>query len=398
MGFQANVLNVMVASPSDVAEEREIVSREIIKWNAANSPIRRLILQPVKWETHASPEMGLHPQQIINERLLIEADIVIGIFGIRIGTATAEYISGTVEEIKRHVAAGKRAMVYFSNVPVDPNAIDQAQWAAVLAFKRECQDDGLYVEYTSHHEFQEKFGHHLAIELNRPQYRWLELPMVEVQGTEAGLSDDEKRLLIAATQDRNGQILTLTTMGGFDVQANDSNFVEDTPRSVAQWKRVLRRLQELGYVERLNESVYEVTEEGFKRAERDEGSLPLDVALSFDGPPNDQVLLVRTNRPINMMQLDFLTSAGAQISSQDLHGELTSTGRIHIDHQLVATLFNTPRADRNNYDHSGPAKVRLAFVAKNRRKEIELPVHMLPRFVQNTQWITLTGSGSFEIA
>lgn len=90
------MLNVMIASPGDVTTEREIVTEELLRWNAANGLARRLLLQPVKWETHSSPQMGSHPQSIINERLLTDADIVVGIFGIRIGSATREYISGSV--------------------------------------------------------------------------------------------------------------------------------------------------------------------------------------------------------------------------------------------------------------------------------------------------------------
>jgi hypothetical protein len=58
--------------------------------------------------------------KIINRQLLDEADIVVGIFGTRVGTRTEKYVSGTVEEIKRHVAAGKTAKVYFSDIPVSP--------------------------------------------------------------------------------------------------------------------------------------------------------------------------------------------------------------------------------------------------------------------------------------
>jgi hypothetical protein len=139
MGFQANALKVMIASPSDVPTERNIVTEELYRWNAANAVSRKLILFPVRWETHSSPEMGAHPQHILNDRLVFDADIVVGIFGTRIGTATAEFISGTVEEIKRHVTAGKLAMLYFSRVPIDPTSIDQQQWAAFRASKRSAE-------------------------------------------------------------------------------------------------------------------------------------------------------------------------------------------------------------------------------------------------------------------
>jgi hypothetical protein len=37
MGFQANVLKVMIASPGDVATERDLVTQELYRWNNANA-------------------------------------------------------------------------------------------------------------------------------------------------------------------------------------------------------------------------------------------------------------------------------------------------------------------------------------------------------------------------
>jgi hypothetical protein len=74
MGFQANVLKVMIASPGDVTVEREVVTQELYRWNNANAVSRELMLQPVKWETHGSPQMGAHPQKILNEHLLLDPD------------------------------------------------------------------------------------------------------------------------------------------------------------------------------------------------------------------------------------------------------------------------------------------------------------------------------------
>jgi hypothetical protein len=81
-GFQAKVLKVMIASPGDVAVERNIITDELYRWNNSNAVSRELIVQPVKWETHSSPQMGPHPQTILNERLLLDADIVVGIFSL----------------------------------------------------------------------------------------------------------------------------------------------------------------------------------------------------------------------------------------------------------------------------------------------------------------------------
>lgn len=37
MSFSATVLNVLIASPSDVPEEREAITESLYEWNALNS-------------------------------------------------------------------------------------------------------------------------------------------------------------------------------------------------------------------------------------------------------------------------------------------------------------------------------------------------------------------------
>lgn len=397
MGFQANVLKVMIASPGDVAVERDILTEELYRWNNANAVSRELILLPVKWETHSSPQMGAHPQTILNERLLLDADIVVGIFGTRIGTATDEYISGSVEEIKKHVAAGKLAMLYFSHVPIDPNSIDQKQWTALQSFKEECKKGGLYAEFGSHEQLRADFGHHLTIALNSPKYLWLTRPNAAVEPLDPELGQDEKRLLVAIATDRNGQVLTTTDLGGYHVQTNDKDLVEDTPRSAATWKRVLKRLSELGYLDQVNEEIYELTEEGFTRADKEVAVAPLEMSVSFAGPPDKQMLSVKANKPVTLKQLDFLMSSEAHITSMELNEQPGTEAMVLLDPKKIIELFNAPRSDRNNYDHAGPAALRLILMVSGRRVETLLPILLRPTFVGNTNWIQLVGSKTFTV-
>ena len=128
MPYQATIYRVMIASPSDVAEERQIIREVVNEWNAVHSSIRLIALLPVGWETHSAPEMGARAQSIINRRLLDSCDLLVGAFWTRIGTPTGESVSGTVEEIARHIGEGKPAMLYFSSVPVIPEIINREQY------------------------------------------------------------------------------------------------------------------------------------------------------------------------------------------------------------------------------------------------------------------------------
>ncbi len=169
MSYMADVWKVMIASPKDVLREREVIRRVIDEWNAVNSEQSEdigIVLLPVSSDTHATPEMGDRPQAILNRQLLKECDLLVAVFWTRLGTPTGEARSGTVEEIQQHMRSGKHAMIYFSNAPVSPDAIDSDQYRALTDFRRECFARGLCDSYDSVSEFQGKFSRQLAKIMN----------------------------------------------------------------------------------------------------------------------------------------------------------------------------------------------------------------------------------------
>src|SRR5580692_331672 len=112
--FDASVLEVFVASPGDVAEERAAVETVLRAWNSDNSKARQLMLKPVRWEKDATPQLGLTGgQDAINLQLVTPGDVCIAIFGKRLGSPTKDSASGTVEEIQRFVSAKKPVLLYF---------------------------------------------------------------------------------------------------------------------------------------------------------------------------------------------------------------------------------------------------------------------------------------------
>jgi hypothetical protein len=186
-------------------------------------------------------------------------------------------------------------------------------------------------------------------------------------------------------------------MGGFHVQTNDEDFVEDTPRSAATWKRALKRLTELEYLNQVNQEIYELTEEGFARADKEAAISPLEMSVSFAGPPGEQMLSVKANKLITLNQLDFLLSSGANISTMELAQQPSPEAMIPLDYAKIVELFNAPRPDRNNFDHAGPAALRLILMVDGRRVEAVLPILLQPKFVGNTNWIQLVGSKTFTV-
>jgi hypothetical protein len=62
MSFTARVFQLFIASPSDVTDEREIAVSVIQEWNDLRSAHDQLVILPMRWETHSSPEYGTRPQ------------------------------------------------------------------------------------------------------------------------------------------------------------------------------------------------------------------------------------------------------------------------------------------------------------------------------------------------
>jgi hypothetical protein len=268
----------MVASPSDVPQERIIVRDVIAEWNAIHAKDRKTVLMPLGWETHATPEMGDRPQAIINGQLLKEADLLVAMFWTRIGSPTGTAKSGTVEEIEEHIRAGKPAMIYFSSAPVRPDSIDEKQYAALREFMASLRKRGLVEQYETLAEFRTKFARQLAQKIisrfpttfgpGEAQASALALPRATFPRVPT-LGDSARELLTEAAKDSQGVIMSLQTLQGSHVQTNGRDFIEGGPRSEAQWRSAVAELHRLGLLEDRagKNEVFFVTDAGYRTAE-----------------------------------------------------------------------------------------------------------------------------------
>ena len=67
------------------------------------------VLDLLRWETHTRPGIGQSAQDVINPQIGDDYDIFLGMFGIRFGTPTREWQSGTEEEFRRALSRFKRS-------------------------------------------------------------------------------------------------------------------------------------------------------------------------------------------------------------------------------------------------------------------------------------------------
>lgn len=177
MSYEAKVLSILIASPSDVQEEREIAVKTIQEWNELHSSSKQVVLLPIRWETHTTPEYGARPQEIINNQIVDECDILIGIFWTKLGTSTGVADSGTLEEIDRVAALNKPVMLYFSRASMDPEQIDTEQLIKLREFKAKTYKNALVENFDNQIDFKDKLS------------RQLERQVLKIRAAEGNTSD-----------------------------------------------------------------------------------------------------------------------------------------------------------------------------------------------------------------
>lgn len=298
MAYQATVIPVMIASPSDVPNERRIVREVVNEWNYVNSQSRRIVLMPTEWETHTAPELGSSTaQELINTRVLKHCDLLIGVFWTRMGTPTNGAASGTADEIERHVEAGKPALVYFSSAPVVPDSLDAGQYEALKTFKAWCQHKGLIQVFNDAEQFRSLLVAQLGITLNHNDYLRDLLP----SGQEADQTDERRtrqititpdavEMLLAAAEDRHGTLMRVSYIGGQHITAGRRSFGESQDRrAIARWEAALNELLDYGLIQDVGYKgeIFELTASGYEAADQAKAAMAAPGAESnaSDTPP-----------------------------------------------------------------------------------------------------------------
>ena len=246
MSYQATAYNVMIASPGDVPRERAIARDVLLEWNAINAADRKIILLPIGWDTHSAPSMADRPQAVINSQVLEHCDLLIAIFWTRLGTPTGEFASGTVEEIERHIASGKSAMIYFSSEPVVLDSIDQNQYAELVKFRDSLKDRGLISFFNDASTFRSDLLRNLSQTVIRDFPGGVdssEALVIPPERNRPEPSEAARELLLAAVADPGGQITYLIYLGGREISTGGRNFIDDpSPRTAAKWDGAIEEL------------------------------------------------------------------------------------------------------------------------------------------------------------
>lgn len=217
MSYEAKVLSILIASPSDVQEEREIAVKTIQEWNELHSSSKQIVLLPIRWETHTTPEYGSRPQEIINKQIVDDCDILIGIFWTKLGSPTGVADSGTLEEIDRVALLNKPIMLYFSRASMDPDQIDTEQLTKLREFKAKTYKNALVENFNNQIDFKDKLS------------KQIERQVLKIRSSEGGASDSmQSNILLEFFDIESKQRLGVSHRhNGVYFNVNDANEIPD---------------------------------------------------------------------------------------------------------------------------------------------------------------------------
>ncbi|WEL53972.1 hypothetical protein PZ739_19320 [Pseudomonas kermanshahensis] len=185
-------------------------------------------------------------------------------------------MSGTVEEIEEHIAAGRPTMLYFSSQPVAMDTVEIEQIQRLKKFKEACQSRGLYQSYDSHSDFKDKFYRHLQLKINENALFETDdddtthREIIESRTQLPSLSAEGRALLKEASKDPGGIIIYARYLGGTTIQTNGKNLIpSDERREVAKWEDALAQLNSNGLItdRGYKGEVYEITNLGYQVAD-----------------------------------------------------------------------------------------------------------------------------------
>ena len=200
-------------------------------------------------------------------------------FWTRIGTPTGDHESGTLEEIKEHIDAGKPAMICFSSQPVPMDSVEIEQYNKLNEFKKDCFNKGLVTTYDSLDAFKTAINDSLIRRVNNKEpfvgYRNIKIEINDIPQVrrtenlinEEYLSDDAKEILLEASNDPNGTIMKLSSLDGATLQTNNRNFLmSGSAREEVRWQAALDELVDMKLVESVGfkDEIFRITHLGYQ--------------------------------------------------------------------------------------------------------------------------------------
>lgn len=191
MKKRAQVIRVFIASPGDVAPERDRSELVINELNRDLGDALGVRLEAIRWENYVSPLMGRPEAVVLDQVKVNQWDIFVGILWLRFGSPTGafntarneEFLSGTEEEFNLAYESWKKTggpQILFYRCTRSPKSItdiNAEQFSRVTkffeGFSHDKQHPGIVCPYQELDGFERKVREDLAklvrsIAINEP--------------------------------------------------------------------------------------------------------------------------------------------------------------------------------------------------------------------------------------
>lgn len=135
------IFKIFIGGPSDVSEEVDYIIEMISDISVISSAIG-MKFETFYWEKDSTPGLASEPQARINMQAQ-GYDAFIAVLGMRLGSPTASYASGTIEEIERAIAAARTSIfgnnsvaIFFKEITISSNNPNLESLLKIQEFKK----------------------------------------------------------------------------------------------------------------------------------------------------------------------------------------------------------------------------------------------------------------------
>ena len=265
--YNANVYQIMIGAPSDIIEEIQMACETINRWNTLNSEQYKIVLLPLHWSINSYPSAGNRPQHFLNQQLVEKSDLLICIFGTRIGTPTGKDISGTVEEFKEHVKVGKNVMMFFKNTAENVSSLDPQQLQQLNEFKQSIKESVLWWDYQKAENFKDLLFSKLQLYINDNCLSEKQLRDNVSKTIIDSLTNFDKERL-AKWSEGDGEVWISDTMDGRTILIGESEYEVSSGKEKAEWDDFFQRMRNIDFaqIERYDNygnPIYTLTKKGY---------------------------------------------------------------------------------------------------------------------------------------
>lgn len=259
----------MIGNPSDIKEEVQIAKNKILKWSCLNAEAHNIVLLPLHWSDNAYPGTGQHPQKMLDRILVDKSDMLICIFGAKIGTATDTHESGSIEEIEEHIKRGKQVMIFFKKTG-DLLSADLEQLKKLQEFRNRIKSTTMWWEYDNIADFEKLVDDKLQLYINDNWLNQPASPAANGSKTSQHKYDDDETMIFSkwANNPHDSTFMATFTRRGLEVHFGYHNgYTFPRGEAMAAYEDFMDRLTADGFIKldktSNNINYYSLTKKGY---------------------------------------------------------------------------------------------------------------------------------------